>query len=517
MPAPRSTACRHIRTLLLTTILTLFVQPSAATDLGVVTAVTGEVTVRRAALADAELVVRVGAALAPQDAITTQAGATARLLLEGATVVTLGEQTRVIVEQTPRPEGGADLTLRLTAGRLALASVADLLPAGSGLVLATPNAHASGRGMVVLAECLPPEPTAAAVAPVLLAAAGPVPLPPVAPPSLGGPSRFVTFGGAVTVTPAEGPPVLLGSRQAVQVTTTLDGVHTSGIQPLTLAQAGQLAPTRPILRQPLAAPAIHGQTEIQRATALAHLLLGRPLGAPPTPAPRAAPSSSSPATPPVAPVVPSVASDVAHPAPGPVAPAGSPPTPPPGLAAAPAGGTAPVVRLDPTLIEAAMAARPLGPLASSVPIRPGMETPGGAMAQYRAVTTAQGFFRLTPAQVQVQNGPLLVIEGPSTAAGTRTFTAVGTGARLTVTNGLTVVSGPLITINGAAASSLTANGALTIFIGGGNLVVTNDVTTNNPAIRLTTNNLISLTGSTLLTGSVIRATGGSIIVTKPPL
>jgi hypothetical protein len=268
---------------------------------------------------------------------------------------------------------------------------------------------------------------------VLLAAAEPVPLPPFAPPSRGGPSRFVALGGAVTVTPAEGPPVLLGPRQTVRVTTALDGVHTSGIQLLTLAQAGQLAPSRLALRPPLAVPAILGHTEIQRATALAHLLL--------------------------------------------------------------------------------LTGPHLGPLPSRVP-RSGMEKPGGAMAQYRTITTTQGFFRLTPAQVQVQNGPLRVIEGPSTPAGTRTFTAVtavGTGARLTVANG------PLISINGAAVSSLGVNGALgnLIFLGG-NPVILNNVTIGNTPSPMILNHVISLPGSTIITGSVIRATGGVTVVTTTP-
>jgi hypothetical protein len=511
MPTQRTTARQRalaLLTLLLATSLTLPARPTAATELGVVTAVTGEVTVSRAVPADAPVALRFQEALGPQDTITSQAASTARLLLEGATVVTLGEQTRVTVERTTRPDGGADLTLRLAAGRLALASVEDLLPADHGIAIATPNARASGRGMVVLAEYLPPEPTAAAPAPVLLAADGPIPLLPRTPPSPAGPSSFVALGGAVTVTPAAGPPVPLGSQQMVRVTTTPVGVHTNGIQTLTPAQVAQAAPTLPPTRPHLAAPAITGHIETELATALTHVILGTPLGARSTRASLVVLAIPSPATVPVAPVVPPVPSDAVRRAPGPAAQGGSQPTPSPGPVDASPGGAGPAVRVDPALIAAAS---PAGRMVTGSPTRPGTEATVGAMPLYRDIATTRGAFRLTTAEVTVQNGPLLVVDGKSTTAVTRDLAVLTNGARLTVFNG------PLINLNGGSALPLTITGALVGFVGGGNQVIINNAITpagiNATGSVILINNAIPPTGVNV-NGSLIRTTGGGAILIK---
>ncbi len=302
-------ALKRLRALGLALLVCVALAPSpesaAKTDLGVVTAVTGRVIVTRGVSPSSQAAVQFRDALLPRDVITTPPQSTVRFLLDGATSVTLGERSEVRIETALSPAGGQQITLRLLAGRMAVASVRALLRVGDAIVVATPNGCASGQGMVLLATYAPPAGSAAAPAPnLLLAADRPVPVSARIDDAPGGTSSFVALADSLTITSTYAPPLTLEPFHRVRVTTA-DGVQASAMETVTPAQVARAAPALPLARSH-AAPPRSALAEIQLAAALVNLILDATAAQRPAAQTMSALTSSRGPTPTAAPVVPQV-------------------------------------------------------------------------------------------------------------------------------------------------------------------------------------------------------------------
>jgi len=246
---------------------------AAASGAGVVTAVTGEVTVSRTATTPAPL--RFKDEVFLKDRITTAEHSLARLLLDRKALVTVRELSELeITEQAGRS------TVDLGAGKLAIGVVRQRMRPGEIVEIRTQNAVAAIRGTVVVAENLP--------------------VPPGAPPE----SRIHVLSGYVDITPRNNPgapPVRMVAPASLSVT----GQNVGLPVPLTdVARRQLLSDLHAALPQHLSTLPALTPGEFTRATALARLLAGGSASGDKSTDSRQAPAdgSSAPGTAPITPL-----------------------------------------------------------------------------------------------------------------------------------------------------------------------------------------------------------------------
>jgi len=235
---------RTLRQALVTTLLVMLSATEAlATGAGVVTAVSGQVTVTRSTTPSLPLKFKDEVFL--RDRISTAERSLARLLLDQKALVTVRELSELeITEESGRS------TVDLGAGKIAIGVARQRMRPGEIVEIRTQNAVAAIRGTVVVAENLP--------------------VPPGAPPQ----SRIHVLSGYVDITPRNNPgapPV----RMVAPASIAIDGPSV-GV-PVTLSDAARrqlLSDLHQALPQHLDAMKTLASGEFARATALARVITG---------------------------------------------------------------------------------------------------------------------------------------------------------------------------------------------------------------------------------------------------
>src|SRR5215470_13035326 len=235
---------RTLRQALVTTLLVMLSATEAlATGAGVVTAVSGQVTVTRSTTPSLPLKFKDEVFL--RDRISTAERSLARLLLDQKALVTVRELSELeITEESGRS------TVDLGAGKIAIGVARQRMRPGEIVEIRTQNAVAAIRGTVVVAENLP--------------------VPPGAPPQ----SRIHVLSGYVDITPRNNPgapPV----RMVAPATIAING-QSVGV-PVTLTDTARrqlLSDLHQTLPQHLDAMKTLASGEFTRATALARIITG---------------------------------------------------------------------------------------------------------------------------------------------------------------------------------------------------------------------------------------------------
>lgn len=219
------------------------VAEAAASGAGVVTGVSGQVTVSRTATTPSPL--RFKDEVFLKDRISTAEHSLARLLLDQKALVTVRELSEVeITEQAGRS------TVDLGTGKIAIGVVRQRMRPGEIVEIRTQNAVAAIRGTVVVAENLP--------------------VPPGAPPE----SRIHVLSGYVDITPRNNPgapPVRMIAPASLSVTGQSVGL------PVPLGDIPRrqlLSDLHPALPQHLSTLKALASGEFTRATALARIIAG---------------------------------------------------------------------------------------------------------------------------------------------------------------------------------------------------------------------------------------------------
>lgn len=257
---------------------------AVASGAGVVTGVSGQVTVSRTAATPLPLKFKDEVFL--KDRISTAEHSLARLLLDQKALVTVRELSELeITEQAGRS------TVDLGAGKIAIGVARQRMRAGEIVEIRTQNAVAAIRGTVVVAESIP--------------------VPPGAPPQ----SRIHVLSGYVDITPRNNPgapPVRMVAPASISITGASVGLPV----PLTEAARHQLlSDLHQTLPQHVSAMKILASGEFNRATALARIITGATGDKAPDAHDAPADASSGPGKAPITPPTPSGG--------------GSPGTPPP--------------------------------------------------------------------------------------------------------------------------------------------------------------------------------------------
>ena len=219
------------------------VTEAAASGAGVVTAVSGQVTVSRTATTPSPL--RFKDEVFLRDRISTAEHSLARLLLDQKALVTVRELSELeITEQAGRS------TVDLGTGKIAIGVARQRMRPGEIVEIRTQNAVAAIRGTVVVAENLP--------------------VPPGTPPE----SRIHVLSGYVDITPRNNPgapPV----RMVAPASLSVSGQSVGLPVPLTdIARRQLLSDLHPALPQHLSTLTTLASGEFKRATALARILAG---------------------------------------------------------------------------------------------------------------------------------------------------------------------------------------------------------------------------------------------------
>jgi hypothetical protein len=214
-------------------------QASAGEGIGIVTGIQGQATVSRVALPQ-PAALRFKDDVFFRDQIATREHSTVRLLLGGKGSLTVREQSQLTLDEAVTPDGGRRSVIGLLAGKIGAAIAHALMRPGESVEIHTPNAVAAVRGTVLIAEYIPPQGSAAASQPILLASAAPGPVLAQAA-GAGGTSNFFVLSGQVTITPQGQPPLTLGPLQAVSVTATPGGVQAGAVRNITPAEAAEAA------------------------------------------------------------------------------------------------------------------------------------------------------------------------------------------------------------------------------------------------------------------------------------
>jgi len=195
--------------------------------------------------------------------------------------------------------------------------------------------------------------------------------------------------------------------------------------------------------------------------------------------------------------------------------------------------TGAAIKVDTALLNAAAPIVDL--INSTVNLNNGSSSSPGAVQLLNAVANVTGpAVNLNNSVISIQNGPLFSLMGGAQMNVTGDLARLANGSRLTVVNG------PLISVDGVnargTASSLIASGALVNFVGSGNQVIVNNALTPNyvtggGTVPVYTDNLGTAStnivvgpypvknaaGGTLsVTGSLLKVTnGGRVNVTAP--
>ena len=235
---------RTLRQALVATLLALFSATEAlAAGAGVVTGVSGQVTVTRSTTPSLPLKFKDEVFL--RDRISTSERSLARLLLDRKALVTVRELSELeITEESGRS------TVDLGAGKIAIGVARQRMRPGEIVEIRTQNAVAAIRGTVVVAENLP--------------------VPPGAPPQ----SRIHVLSGYVDITPRNNPgapPVRMVAPASIDINGQSVGV------PVTLTDTARrqlLSDLHQTLPQHLDAMKTLASGEFTRATALARVITG---------------------------------------------------------------------------------------------------------------------------------------------------------------------------------------------------------------------------------------------------
>ncbi|HEY4910420.1 MAG TPA: FecR domain-containing protein [Methylomirabilota bacterium] len=219
------------------------VHEAAASGAGVVTGVSGQVTVSRTAATSIPL--RFKDEVFLKDRISTAEHSLARLLLDQKALVTVRELSELeITEQAGRS------TVDLGAGKIAIGVARQRMRSGEIVEIRTQNAVAAIRGTMVIAEAIP--------------------VPPGAPPQ----SRIHVLSGYVDITPRDNPaapPVRMVAPASISITGASVGL------PVPLNEAARhqlLSDLHQTLPQHLSAMKALASGEFARATALARIITG---------------------------------------------------------------------------------------------------------------------------------------------------------------------------------------------------------------------------------------------------
>ena len=214
-----------------------------ATGAGVVTAVSGQVTVSRSTTPSLPL--KFKDEVFVRDRISTAERSLARLLLDQKALVTVRELSELEIT-----EASGRSTVDLGAGKIAIGVARQRMRPGEIVEIRTQNAVAAIRGTVVVAENLP--------------------VPPGAPPQ----SRIHVLSGYVDITPRNNPgapPVRMVAPASIAINGPSVGV------PVTLSDAARrqlLSDLHQALPQHLDAMKTLASGEFARATALARVITG---------------------------------------------------------------------------------------------------------------------------------------------------------------------------------------------------------------------------------------------------
>src|SRR5215475_4988601 len=219
------------------------VTEAIAAGAGVVTSVSGQVTVSRTATTPLPL--RFKDEVFLRDRISTAERSLARLLLDQKALVTVRELSELEIT-----EASGRATVDLGAGKIAIGVARQRMRPGEIVEIRTQNAVAAIRGTVVVAENLP--------------------VPPGAPPQ----SRIHVLSGYVDITPRNNPgalPVRMVAPASIAINGPSVGV------PVTLSDAARrqlLSDLHQALPQHLDAMKTLASGEFARATALARVITG---------------------------------------------------------------------------------------------------------------------------------------------------------------------------------------------------------------------------------------------------
>ncbi len=235
---------RMLRQAFVATLLAMLSATEAlATSAGVVTAVSGQVTVARSTTPSLPLKFKDEVFL--KDRISTAERSLARLLLDQKALVTVRELSELEITE----EAGRS-TVDLGAGKIAIGVARQRMRAGEIVEIRTQNAVAAIRGTVVVAENLP--------------------VPPGAPPQ----SRIHVLSGYVDITPRNNPgapPMRMVAPASIAINGQSVGV------PVTLTDIARrqlLSDLHQTLPQHLDAMKTLASGEFTRATALARIITG---------------------------------------------------------------------------------------------------------------------------------------------------------------------------------------------------------------------------------------------------
>ncbi len=445
-------------------------QAAAGEPVGAVTALKGQATVAREPKPE-PAALRFRDDVFFRDQITTRERSTVRLLLGGKGTLTIREQSRVTLDESATPEGGRRSVVGLLTGKIGAAIASGLMRPGDVIEFKTPNAVAAVRGTVLIVEYLPPQGSAAAPQPFLLASAAPGAVLAQAPSGAGGTSNFFVVSGQVTITPQGMTPVTLGPLQAVSVVATPTGIQTGTVKTITPAQLSQAVQGLDTGKSHMGEPEASKTAQAQVAAAVLNAIVQATTGTPP-PAPPSGPQQPADQT-----VQDTVAAltgqDQAQ-----ATPSGTSPTP----------TIAPIVPEIPATTENNL---PSGPLLALDNVTRGL-----------APATSLGTFSAGPASTVIRpvpvestlSAPLLEITGT---------TITHDGPMMTLDNGTSITGAagdtttPLVKIEG---TSLTNTGLPLLRLSGNSAV-----TTSGPLFAQRSGSSVTLSG-----GPMIQATGGSL-------
>jgi len=474
---------------------------AAASGAGVVTGVSGQVTVSRTAAT--ALPLRFKDEVFLKDRISTAERSLARLLLDQKALVTVRELSELeITEQAGRS------TVDLGAGKIAIGVARQRMRSGEIVEIRTQNAVAAIRGTVVIAENIP--------------------VPPGAPPQ----SRIHVLSGYVDITPRDNPgapPVRMVAPASISIIGQSVGL------PVPLNEAARrqlLSDLHQTLPQHLSAMKALAAGEFTRAASLARIITGGGAGGDKALDLREAPSDPS-SAPGKAPITPSVQSV-----------GGSASTPPPLFTYTSQTATIPgdlyqvaphaVQSLSTDLLRATTSALNVGGdvldvqggLSSSTP-RAFVGLDGSIVSAQTLTRLQQGALSLTGALLDAVNSAITV-RGPALVdvQANASLTGLGSAPFVSFTNGLLLLGPGANGFNFASGATAALAGTLlktsgTVVAGLGDLVSVKaaalSVGTGGPALDFHGATVIGpdlgdvrSNGQLSLGGGFARATGGTL-------
>lgn len=442
---------------------------SAQQAVGVVTGLQGRVDLSRQP-APTPVPLRFRDDLFLRDVINTQQESVARMLFGGQSTVTVRELTRLEVRAELLPTGATRSTYDLADGKIRVNIAPKLLRPGDLIEIRTPNAVATVRGSVLIAEYI----------------------------SAIGRSLFTLIAGSAIITPAGQAPFILGPNSEVTISGTLaTGTQAGPIETVTAAAAAEANKGLEVGPAYTAEANLEqvAEAQLNTATQLATVLVGAPVSPAEAPVTVTAPVSTEVTTAPIQSEVTEPVSEVtAQPFPL-ILP-----------------GPTPLVLSGTTVSQPAPT--------SLIELAPGA-----------TVTISTSLLDVSDSTLNVDTNVLLVENATLTSTTTAPLlivdpstVSVGGNLVLVGSGGTLSLSGPLLSLTGTPASegtaavpsSIASTGALVTVSGDGQFKAT--ITGTDPLVTLQASTLTSggplldLQNSSLnLVGPVARLTGGSTL------